>query len=260
MLLDTGRLNAVVVEELHAFESDFDIQPVPRHQEIRAGTIAWIARFIPEAIPTDTGMAIAAANGRFHRHPEHRTYGWFRTLYLDAALFGLTGEERYLTYVLSNIDHHASSLREAVIGPLGLVADRLMADHPDLNGRIANSLSRGTMYNDALLGVFLATNGTAGFKKRQLDAWRRLPTLVPQDRERIDRLLSGLSLPLSFFCDEYARIQRHLLFRLGAPDLARRKASPSWPATPVAVADIEDRVDRHPLMASLLSPPSTANR
>lgn len=24
MMLDTGRLNAVVVEELHAFESDFD--------------------------------------------------------------------------------------------------------------------------------------------------------------------------------------------------------------------------------------------
>lgn len=69
MMLDTGRLNAVVVEELHAFESDVDVQPVPRHQEMRAGTIAWIARFIPEAIPADTGMVIAATTGRLHRYP-----------------------------------------------------------------------------------------------------------------------------------------------------------------------------------------------
>lgn len=260
MMLDTGRLNAVVVEELHAFESDFDVQPVPRHQEMRAGAIAWIARFIPEAIPTDTGMVIAATTGRLHRYPDHRTHGWFRTLYLDAALFALSGEERYLTDVLSNIDHGSSSLREAVIGPLGLVADRLPSDHPDLNRRIANSLTRGQMHNASLLAVFLATGGSAGFKTRQLEAWRRLPSLVPQDRETIDRLLSRTYLPISLLSEEYARIQRHLLFRLGAPDPARRKESPSWPATPVPIVDIEDRLDRHPLMAPLIALATTPDR
>lgn len=144
----------------------------------------------------------------------------------------LSGEERFLTGVLSNIDHGSSSLREAVPGPLGLLADRLPADHPELNRRIAGSLARGAMHNDALLAAFLATEGTVGFKMRRLEAWRRLQSLAPQDRERIDRLLSGMPLPMSFFSDEYARIQRHLLFRLGASDPARRKASPSWPATP----------------------------
>lgn len=256
MMLDTGRLNAVVVEDLHAFESDFDLQPVPRRQEIRAGAIAWIARFIPEAIPTDTGMVIAATTGRLHRYPDHRTHGWFRTLYLDAALFALSGEERYLTVVLSNIDHGSSSLREAVLGPLGLVADRLPSDHPELNRRIASSLTRGHMHNDSLLAVFLATGGSAGFKTRQLEAWRRLPSLAPQHRDLIDRLLSKTPLPLSLFGEEYALIQRHLLFRLGAPDPARRKPSPSWPAAPVPVADIESRVERHPLMAPLIVLPS----
>lgn len=86
---------------------------------MRAGAIAWIARFIPEAIPTDTGMVIAATTGRLHRYPDHRTHGWFRTLHLDAALFALSGEERCLTDVLSNIDHGSGRLREAVLGPPG---------------------------------------------------------------------------------------------------------------------------------------------
>jgi hypothetical protein len=123
--LDLDQLNRLLLAEIRSFRRSFDDRPVPVAQDLRAGAIAWIATFAPEAIGDDARQLLFLTCEAARQLPDYHHHGWYRTVYLDVAQYTLTGEPSWLSTLVSNIDHHSRQLRISLYSPLGLVAPGL---------------------------------------------------------------------------------------------------------------------------------------
>ena len=84
--------------ELLAFHTDFEVQPVPIEQDLRAAAIGGIAAFTPEAVTLKGREQLRQILTTFHERSDFEHFGWYRTPYLDAAQFLLSSD---LTSVVS---------------------------------------------------------------------------------------------------------------------------------------------------------------
>ena len=214
-----SRLDRLFIAELQAFETHFDVAPVPVEQDLRAGAIGWIATFAPESIGPEgrarLSRILAAVRGR----DDYRTCGWYRIPYLYVAWASLSGDHSCLSDVTGNIDHHNSSLRSALYAPLGLMAPELSINDEALCGRIECSLKSGLMYNDSLMCVFLAMNGDPERKIETVLEWRENIDLSPRDARKLDSIINDGRISNSLIADEFSEILRYLLCRLLDPDI-----------------------------------------
>ena len=215
----TDKLNALFNAELLAFHCNFDVAPVPMEQELRAGAIAWIATFAPEAISPEGEEQFLEIAYSIRKRPDFRSFGWYRTPYLDAAHYSLTGDYTALSNVINNIDHHNSSLRSALHSPLGLVAAKLTLDDHELSSRMKHCLEDGLFFNDSLMCILSVLKDHPERKIELVKKWRRDIDLVPQDAEMLDYLIRGDGVSNGLIMDELFLTLRYLFCRLLDPEL-----------------------------------------
>ena len=216
----TGKLNALFNAELLAFHSNFDVAPVPMEQELRAGVIAWIATFAPEAISPEGEEQLWEIFYSIRKRSDFRSFGWYRTPYLDVARFSLSGDHDALSIIINNIDHHNSSLRSALHPPLGLVAAELSLDDYELSSRMEHCLESGLFFNDSLMCILSVLRDDPQRKIELVKKWRREIDLVPQDAKMLDCVFRGDGISNSLIMDELFLILRYLFCRLLDPELS----------------------------------------
>ena len=249
-----SRLDRLFVAELQAFETHFDVAPVPVEQDLRAGAIGWIATFAPESIGPEgrerLSRILAAVRGR----DDYRTFGWYRIPYLYVAWASLSGDHSCLSDVTGNIDHHNSSLRSALYAPLGLIAPELSINDDALRSRMESSLKSGLMYNDSLMCVFLALNGNPQHKVKTAMEWRENIDLAPQDACKLDSIINDGRISNSLIANELSEVLRYVLCRLLDPDIRDTPPDGQFDLGPDRVdCSIWRRMADHPLLSSFVS-------
>lgn len=215
----TSRLDRLFIAELRAFHSNFDVAPVPVEQELRAGAIGWIATFAPKAISPHGKEELRRVSTAARDRMDFKHFGWYRVPYLDVAQYSLDGDISSLSTMIDNIDHHDSSLRSSLHGPLALIAPRLSLDDNNLSGCIESCLSSGYMYNDSLMCIFAALNDDHERKLTLARKWRMMTSLNPQDIKTLDLVLAGELISNALIADEFSEVLRYIFCRLLDPDV-----------------------------------------
>jgi hypothetical protein len=212
--LDFRRLDALLLAEIQDFRRGFEDAPVPIEQDLRAGAIAWIATFAPEAVASETRRVLYLTCDATRKMPDYDHHGWYRAVYLDIAQYTLTREPGWLTTLVSNLDHHSSQLRASLHAPFGLVAPTLNLSWGELKQRIENNLRAAHLYNDSLMCLFCVLQADPAVKRAQAMRWRQGIKLAPQDIDTLDKLIAGNLLSNALIAEEYAEISRYLVCRL----------------------------------------------
>jgi hypothetical protein len=246
-------INRLFQAEITAFRRGFEEDPVPLQQDLRAGAVAWLAVFAPEAINAESRRLLRVTCEAEAEFVDYDEAGWYRTVYLHVAEFALSGDVKWLEVLVTNLDHRSSELRSSLHAPLGLVVPRLKLTFPGLCPKVERNLVLGHFYNDSLLCLFYCAQGSAVLKLAHLLRWRERIRLVPQDIETIDEAIKGGPLRNTVIADEYAKICRYLLCRLVEPEFLREAypltmAANSGPTT----LGLWDRIQAHPLMKRLI--------
>jgi hypothetical protein len=246
-------INRLFQAEIAAFRRGFEEHPVPLEQDLRAGLVAWLAVFAPEAINAESRRLLHVTCEAESEFVDYNEAGWYRTVYLHVAEFALSGDVRWLDVLVNNLDHSSSQLRSSLHAPLGLVIPRLKITFPDLLAKCERNLVLGHFYNDSLLCLFHSAQASPALKLAQLLRWRQHIRLVPQDIETIDAAIKGDPLRNTLIAEEYSEICRYLLCRLAEPEFLRE-------AYPLALAPhsgpnilgLWKRTQSHPLVKLLI--------
>jgi hypothetical protein len=188
--------------------------------EMRAGAIAWVAAFIPEAVP---------------RLIRHRLFDLLRSLedtpsedrpaaiglpLLWAAAHGLEGGHRWLRRLTGPGMADRTELPEALLTALGLVAPRIACDDPAIVGLLGARLRRGGPGTAELLGVWLGCAGDRDQKLAVLKAAARLPRrLSGTDAEAIALAMAGAPLPIPGVTRDWQVIQAWVMLALAGQTL-----------------------------------------
>ena len=205
--------------ELLAFHSDFEVQPVPIEQDLRAGAIGGIAAFTPEAVTLKGREQLRQILTTVHERPDFEHFGWYRIPYLDAAQFLLSSDLTSLSWLIANINHHNSSLRSALHAPLALVAPRLSLNDGELANRIECCLKSGFLYNESLMCVFCGLRDVPERKVELVMEWQKRINLVPQDAKTLSSIITGAPISNSLVVDELSENFRYLFCRLLDPEI-----------------------------------------
>jgi len=214
MPLNLERLSDLFHAELTNFRAGMRTELIPKIQDLRAGALGWIARFLPEAVREADRDLISETRAAVRGRPDFATGGWYRIPYLDAAQYALSGDRSVLDVLIANLDHATSALRSALHAPLGLVVDRLSIEDEDLVRRISGSLAKGHLDNESLLCLFITARGKPARKFELARHWRDSLKLAPQDIPRLDAVLTAGFLSNAHIYDEYSEILRYLFCRM----------------------------------------------
>lgn len=241
--------------ELLAFQSDFEVRPVPIEQDLRAGAIAWIAAFAPEAISSKRREQLRKILIAMRERPDFNNFGWYRIPYLDVAEFLLFGGFSSLSTLIANINHHNRSLRNAFYAPFALVAPKLSLDDFDgeLAKRIESSLEIALLGNDCLMCILCVLKDNQERKMELLKEWRKRIRLAPQDIETLDSLITDGYLTNSFLTDELFENLRYLFCRLLDPEIinSHHEQQPKL-FNELSSDTLWKRMAKHPLLQPLV--------
>jgi len=197
--IDYTRVENLVYEELNLFVAEYEIQPIPVVQEMRAFFIAWIAVFFPEVISKDFTEILTKRITDYRSDSDFNTKGWIRLIPLDVALFAITDNSDWLDVCITNIDHHSSVNRELVLESLSLIANKLSFHDRELLRRTENNLRNQHGLCDWGVILLVAAKGNSDEKLRLVRQWRDEFGEESWAYHIFDSILNGKSLPNTFF-------------------------------------------------------------
>lgn len=227
--------------QLKAFVSGLEQQPVPEVQDLRAGTLAFIAAFAPEALSATSIKLLADTRARSRSWESFQTELWWRIPFLDATLFNLRHDIEDMRIVIENLSHRTRGIRTHLFAPLGLALPRLDLDQTSFVQRMAENLDIGHLGNDQGFCILLASDMPLARKRAILEHWHAIAA-NDQDKERAERALSGRPIENHTIQNAYLLITLHLA---ECAFTSQRDALPLFSITP---AEMIDRAKAHPLM------------
>ena len=188
--------------------------------ELRAGAVAWITAFVPEAVPRlvrhrllDLLRSLEETPGEAHPAAVGLPLLW-------AAAHVLDGGRRWLKRLTGPGMADRAELPEVLLTALGLIAPRLACDDPALVGLLGARLRRGGPGVADLLGVWLATEGDRERKLEVLRAAARLPKhLSGPDAEVIALAMAGAPIPVPGLTRDWLVIQAWVMLALAGQSL-----------------------------------------
>ncbi len=220
---------------------------------MRAGSIAWITAFVPEAIGPDDNNRLRNIVRSICEKQDYSSSFWYKTLWLDAACFLLTGNQYDIAMIIANIDHHNSSLRSAVHPPLGLISTKVGLDDQDFSERIRKCLEKSYFFNDSLICILSALKDDSERKIKLVANWRDGVDLSLHDAEILKNVVEGKGIPNSLISNEFSLIQRYLICRLLDSELDKRFDEGIVDSSVMDCQSIWNRMDNHPLWRSKIS-------
>ena len=245
----TGRLNAIFRTEMLAFQSGFEEAPVSIDQELRAGVVAWIATFAPEAVDAEARGILSDYVRSIRERSDFRSFGWYRIPFLEVAQFSLTRNVDALSNVIANVDHHNSTLRSTIHPPLGLIAPNLGIDDTELLSRIESCFKSKMFFGESLVCILSVLRGDKKRKFALVKKWKREIDLSQQDADLLDGIVRDGVLSNSLVMGEFSLILRYLFCRLLDPELTEAYTEqqldlfPNW-----KIHSIWKRMYEHPLL------------
>jgi hypothetical protein len=264
--INLGRVQQVLWTQLERFKGGFDETPIPEVQDLRGLSIAWIAVFFQEAVPSSFLDSLMELVLRLRSHEDFSHHGWFRLIPLDVALFALTGNRDWLCYVASNLGHGTSGHRDFVIRSFALVANRLTFDRLMLDRTAYNLQVRHGGCEDLVI-LYAVSDQKGSEKKQQIAKWLSQFTLNPPEEECLRHLAAG-EFAVNPFLRHFLWIQQYvwLSFACDLPvarkeTLAEQKlpdktvltvagAQPQLAGFTLDSDTVWHRMRAHPLMAS----------
>lgn len=212
--IDYSRIEGTLYEELNLFIANYQIQPMPVVQEMRAFFIAWVTVFFPEVISKDFTEKLKTFIEDHRTDSNFQTNGWLRLLPLDVALFAITENTDCLDVCIANIDHHRSVFRDYVMESLSLVADRLSFNDPELQYRTKSNIKKRQSIDYEELILLIATKGSKDEKLHLVQEWQEEFRKEPWSNEVLESILICASIPNSYFFPNFHKRQIYILLRL----------------------------------------------
>jgi hypothetical protein len=251
-LVDANILHAaerLASAEFEAFKLDYEGEPVPRRQELRAGCIAWLVTTLPEAFDVEWIRELEEWLRRLNG-PSPDARHWFRVPALRAATWLWNDDTDALREVIANVDHHNSGLRAYILESLAFAAPGLSFDDDALRGRVESVLQRDYLYSDAAVAVLLSTRGTREAKGNWARRW--VDVVQPSfGRDQLSAAINGAPVtnPLH---EGLCEIERYALSGLlGEVAEDRQNSVARHPGVEKVFAHlIRTRLAEHPLMNS----------
>ena len=215
--LDIVRMGRLLEEELNAFLRDLTIHPVESIQDYRMAMIAWTAVFSPEAVSAAlTEKLIDVANDVRHRR-DFNTWGWYRITLLDVTLFALTDDSMWLDMCKCHYSHQIQQLRTPVMDALAFVVHKLDYDDEELRASAEQNLNWCHFRCEWSAALVVVAPGNAWIKREWLTEWlSRGKFLNPHEKETLQPLAEGYSVPNSYFLNFFLRIQHYVMVRLAS--------------------------------------------
>jgi hypothetical protein len=266
--IDPDRFQRLLWRELGEFEENFGQDPVTEGQDLRALSIAWAAVFLPEALSPSFVQRLASLVLELRSRDDFRNYGWYCLPPLDVALFALTDNREWLSYVVSDLDHHKRELRAFVINSFALVANRVNFEG-ELLDRIAHNLEVVHMGCEEPVILFAVSNQKAADKTEQISKWLAKYSLNPDEEECLRNLSTG-KFVVNPFLANFLWIQQYVWLNLASDVSVETKYLPAVQnpgnkppvdaqgiQLPLAGLRLEfdavwNRMRAHPLMESLI--------
>lgn len=252
-LFDTSLMHAAVEfasSELEAFKRDYNVRPVPRTQDLRAGSIPWLALAIPLAFESDWFDPLRRWLFELRADSDDK-YWWFHWYRVPAFWCALTvwdEDPSWVDEVIANIDHHKSEFRGYVLECLAFVAPVLSFDDENLRERVESVLKQRYFHADSAVALLLATKGSAASKATWAEGWKDA-VVGSFGREQLDAAIEGAPVLNPLF-EGLLEIERYAVAGLLGHVATRSK-------TPVSTDSGYDRafahliratLERHPLM------------
>lgn len=232
MLLDRDRLERVLWGIWREYRRDFDLREITEIQDLRAFSILWAAVFIPEAVPRLLFYSMCRSIDQYRQREDYSTFGWYRALPIEAAIYAMFGDAWRLSTILLNLNHHKSSLRQFTTESFALVANRLEFDADALE-RIGKNLEWRHFYCEQGVILFAVSRATPEFKRRKIEEWLAAYSLNPDEQKALENLARGRIVENPFL-HRALRAQQFLTLRLAC--IPEKDSSEPDPA------DEEDRI------------------
>jgi hypothetical protein len=230
--LDKDRLRSVIEQELDQFKRDWYVEPIPEVQFMRPLCVSWVCTFLPEIVSEHLVRKLEHAVRDFQSRETFSTFGWTRTPALSAALFALTGEMKWLSYEIANIDHHNSRSRQAILEALPLIANKISFFAEDYRERVHNNLLSGNMYADWSLTLLAVGVAPVEAKREVFMEWADESAMPGGHRERLVALARN-EFVVNPMAGILLEIQQYVSLRLA-------NAGDSIP-TPLVLPEIEQQ-------------------
>jgi hypothetical protein len=180
-----------------------------------------MAVFFEEAVTSSFVESLTALVLRLRSLEDFSYRGWIRLLPLDVALFALTGNRDWLCYVASNLDHHASGLRDFVIKSFALVANRVTFDSRMLE-RTAHNLQVRHGGCEDLVILYATSDLNSSEKRQQISKWLSQFSLNPWEEECLRRLAAG-EFAVNPFLRHFLWIQQYVWLSFACDPPVTRK-------------------------------------
>lgn len=243
---DPQTISALVREELEDFHSHLFEEIFTIEQEMRGALIAWFCFFTPKLISKDCKLLLFAIREEIHSRSDYSYSGWFRTLPLEVALYGISPTPGWLQVHKANFDHHKASLRCYVMDTLSLVASQLSIDDQELIPRVAHNLNvshAGCEWGAAMMAI---AQGERENKIKLFQEWAQNFGHNPHEKQLLDDLAAGRMVRNGYFLSVHLRTAAYICHRLCTP--RRIGTDISDLQEELFSTSIWEQIQRHPLM------------
>lgn len=205
-------VNFVITTELEQFKQDYELQPIPKSQDISSLSIAWLCFYCKENISIDNREAITSFVATIMQSKTYSTEGWSRIAALQAASFALTENENHLIALLENLSCHQSGDRTFIAKSISIICPLISFGNEYFQGSVEENLRKRHGGDDNGVIMYLNSNGEDDAKQIWLKEISELENF--QSNKVLVDLLAGKSVTDDFFKNTFNEIKSHILFRI----------------------------------------------
>ena len=166
--------------QLRAFIAGLDETPMPKAQDLRGATLAFIAAFAPDTLSATSCKWLTDTRAQIRARSDCAVNGWWRIPFLDVAQFHLSGNTDDVAVIFQNLSHHNSVLRSGLFAPLALTLPKLDLQRTEFAHKMAQNFESWHFYNDQGVCLLMASSMPKQAKIEILQDWSRLD-ISPQD-------------------------------------------------------------------------------
>ncbi|MBK9557834.1 MAG: hypothetical protein IPO47_18830 [Bacteroidetes bacterium] len=207
----TDLVNFVISSELEQFKQDYDVEPIPKSQDISSLSIEWLCYYCKEQVANDTKNAIISFVDNVLQTKDYKYIGWRRIPALLATAFTLTGKEYYLNDLLNNLACHQSS-REFICKALTVICPTLPFDNEFFQSSVLSNLEKRHGFYEISTILLLNSNGDHDMKEKWLI--ENLESEPLKGNTFLSDWTTGKVYKAEFFQNTLNAIKSHVLFRI----------------------------------------------
>lgn len=208
-------INDFIESELLEFSENYRVRPIPREQELRAFSIAWLCTFFTKWISQENIKRIHSFVLDAQKEKDYEIHGWYRIPALQTATFKLTNDEYQLDNLLRKLSCDQGDLRELMVTSTAFISTDISFDNRTLLSSTQHNVEKVHGLHGENIILCLCTKGDAQEKMKWLSSIKHIHPDYKPLADFISNLLVGpQQLNCSYFATQFAEIKTYLLFKM----------------------------------------------